>query len=124
MKRFAALLLSLIMTLSLCACGVKPGGNGIETDFTQPEPVTLADGSMVYSKEPFVEFPQTGEYKETALLTDVPGQKLPLLLDIRQDGTIDYIFAGLLGELPHRGSKHMSPALAGRCFTTEPPGKP
>ena len=119
MKRFAALLLSLIMTLSLCACGVKPGGNGIETDFTQPEPVTLADGSMVYSKEPFVEFPQTGEYKETALLTDVPGQKLPLLLDIRQDGTIDYIFAGVEKE-----ADFQSFVETGTCYyTISPNGK-
>ena len=37
-------------------------------------------------------------------------------------------FSGLpfpsLGELPHRGSKPMSLALAGGFFTTEPPGKP
>ena len=28
-----------------------------------------------------------------------------------------------LGDLPHPGIKSMSPALAGRFFTTEPPGK-
>ena len=28
------------------------------------------------------------------------------------------------GDLPDPGVKLMSPALAGRCFTTEPPGKP
>lgn len=93
MKRLTALLLSLIMTLSLCACDVNPGQKGSEPAFTEPPVVTLADGSVVYSKEPFVEYPQTGEYKETALLTNVPGQGVPLLLDMRDDGTIDYIFA-------------------------------
>ena len=93
MKRLTALLLSLIMTLSLCACDVNPGQKGGEPAFTEPPVGTLADGSVVYSKEPFVEYPQTGEYKETALLTNVPGQGVPLLLDMRDDGTIDYIFA-------------------------------
>ena len=93
MKRFTAIILSLSLVFSLCACGVKPGGTTNEPVFTEPPVVTLADGSVVYSKEPFVEFPQTGEYKETALLTNVPGQGVPLLLDMRQDGTIDYIFA-------------------------------
>ena len=93
MKRLTAMILCLIMVFSLCACGVKPGGTTNEPVFTEPPVVTLADGSVVYSKDPFVEFPQTGEYKETALLTNVPGQGVPLLLDMRQDGTIDYIFA-------------------------------
>ena len=93
MKRLTALLLSLLLGLSLCACGVKTGNNDDLPDFTEPPEVTLDDGTVVYSQEPFVEFPQTGEYKETALLTNVPGQGVPLLLDMRQDGTIDYIFA-------------------------------
>lgn len=93
MKRFTALFLTMVLILSLCACDVNPGQTDGAPKFTEPEPVTLADGSVVYSKEPFVEFPQTGEYKETALLTNVPGQGVPLLLDMRQDGTIDYIFA-------------------------------
>ena len=93
MKRLTAMILCLIIVFSLCACGVKPGGTTNEPVFTEPPVVTLADGSVVYSKDPFVEFPQTGEYKETALLTNVPGQGVPLLLDMREDGTIDYIFA-------------------------------
>ena len=92
MKRFTSILLCLIMLFSLCACD-RQMGNSDASKFTQPETVTLADGSVVYSKEPFVEYPQTGEYKETALLTNVPGQGVPLLLDMRADGTIDYIFA-------------------------------
>ena len=93
MKQIIAFALCLIMLFSLCACGVKPGENTKVPDFTEAPVVTLADGSVVYSKEPFVESPQTGEYKETALLTNVPGQGVPLLLDMREDGTIDYIFA-------------------------------
>ena len=93
MKRYASLLLCLTLAFSLCACGTKQGGNTKESVFTEPPVVTLADGSAVYSKEPFVEYPQSGEYKETALLTNVPGQGMPLLLDMREDGTIDYIFA-------------------------------
>ena len=93
MKRFTAIILSLLFVLSLFACDAKTGDKGGEPTFTEPPAVTLPDGSIVYSTEPFVEFPQTGEYKETALLTNVPGQGVPLLLDMRPDGTIDYIFA-------------------------------
>ena len=92
MKRILAFILCLILVFSLCACGIKPGETGETPNFTEAPAVTLPDGSTVYSKEPFVEFPQTGEYKETALLTNVPGQGVPLLLDMREDGTIDYIF--------------------------------
>ena len=60
MKRFTALILCLIMVLSLCACDVNPGQKGGEFAFTEPPVVTLSDGSVVYSKEPFVEYPQTG----------------------------------------------------------------
>ena len=74
MKRFTALILCLIMVISLCACDTKTSAGNNNSEFAQPEAVTLPDGSKVYSKEPIVEFPQTGEYKETALLTNVPGQ--------------------------------------------------
>ena len=95
MKRILAFTLCLILAFSLCACGVETDETGETPNFTEAPAVTLPDGSTVYSKEPFVEFPQTGEYKETALLTNVPGQGVPLLLDMREDGTIDYIFAGV-----------------------------
>ena len=95
MKRFTSWILCLALVFSLCACDKQSETVNNASDFTQPEPVTLSDGSTIYSREPFVEFPQTGEYKETALLTNVPGQGVPLLLDMRQDGTIDYIFADI-----------------------------
>ena len=95
MKRFTALLLSLIILFSFCACGVNPSKPGNETVLTEPPAVTAPDGRPIYSKEPIIEYPQTGEYKETALLTNVPGQGVPLLLDMRSDGTIDYIFADI-----------------------------
>ena len=94
MKRFTSILLCLIMLFSLCACGVNTDHNTDTDKFTAPTEVTTPDGQPVYSAEPFIEYPQTGEYKETALLTNVPGQGVPLLLDMREDGTIDYIFTG------------------------------
>ena len=97
MKRFTAILLALIMMFSLCACGVNTDKNNDSDKFTVPPEVTAPDGRPVYSDEPMIEYPQTGEYKETALLTNVPGQGVPLLLDMREDGTIDYIFAGTEG---------------------------
>ena len=112
MKRFTSILLCLIMLFSLCACD-RQAGNSDTSKFTQPETVTLADGSVVYSKEPFVEYPQTGEYKETALLTNVPGQGVPLLLDMRQDGTIDYIFADVEKE-----ADFQSFVDSGTCYYT------
>ena len=118
MKRLTALLLSLIMTLSLCACDVNPGQKGGEPAFTEPPVVTLADGSVVYSKEPFVEYPQTGEYKETALLTNVPGQGVPLLLDMRDDGTIDYIFA----DVEKKADFQNFAASGARYYTIAPDG--
>ena len=94
MKRLTAMILCLIMVFSLCACGVNTGKNGDSSKFTEPTEATAPDGRPVYSASSTIEYPQTGEYKETALLTDVPGQGVPLLLDMREDGTIDYIFAG------------------------------
>ena len=95
MKRFLAVLLCAITVFSLCACQVITGKNGDSEKFTEPPQDTAPDGRPVYSSEPMIEYPQTGEYKETALLTNVPGQGVPLLLDMRSDGTIDYIFADL-----------------------------
>lgn len=40
-----------------------------------------------------IAYPQTGRYQETALLADVPGQGWPRLLDVRLDGTVDYLFS-------------------------------
>ena len=119
MKRLTALILCLVMVLSLSACDSKAGIGNDESKFVQPEAVTLSDGSIVYSKEPFVEFPQTGEYKETALLTNVPGQGVPLLLDMRPDGTIDYIFADVEKE-----ADFQSFTENGACYyTIAPDGK-
>ena len=116
MKRILAFILCLILVFSLCACGIKPVETGETPNFTEAPAVTLPDGSTVYSKEPFVEFPQTGEYKETALLTNVPGQGVPLLLDMREDGTIDYIFAGVEKEVDFQ-----SFVETGACYYTIPP---
>ena len=92
MKQLTAIILCLIMVFSLCACGVKTDKNDDPQKFTEPPEATAPDGRPVYSDSPLIEYPQTGEYKETALLTNVPGQGVPLLVDMREDGTIDYIF--------------------------------
>ena len=60
MKRFTALLLSLIILFSFCACGVNPSKPGNETVFTEPPAVTAPDGRAIYSKAPIIEYPQTG----------------------------------------------------------------
>ena len=93
MTRLTSLILALILVFSLAGCAVNSGKDSETQSITTPTEATAPDGRPVYSKEPFVEFPQTGEYKETALLTNVPGQGVPLLLDMREDGTIDYIFS-------------------------------
>ena len=118
MKRLTALILALILVFSLVGCAVKPGDNGEQPDFTEPSVVKLSDGSVVYSKEPFVEYPQTGEYKETALLTIVPGQGVPLLLDMREDGTIDYIFA----DVENKADFQNFASSGARYFTIAPDG--
>ena len=118
MKRLTAMILALILVFSLVGCAVKPGDNGEQPDFTEPPVVKLSDGSVVYSKEPFVEYPQTGEYKETALLTNVPGQGVPLLLDMREDGTIDYIFA----DVENKADFQNFASSGARYFTIAPDG--
>ena len=116
MKQLTAIILCLIMVFSLCACGVKTDKNDDPQKFTEPPEATAPDGRPVYSDSPLIEYPQTGEYKETALLTNVPGQKLPLLLDMRQDGTIDYLFTGVEQE-----ADFQSFVETGACYYTISP---
>ena len=118
MKRLTALLLVLILVFSLAACEINTEKNGENESFTDPPVVKLFDGSVVYSKEPFVEYPQTGEYKETALLTNVPGQGVPLLVDMREDGTIDYIFADIDKSADFKNFR----SSGARYFTIAPDG--
>lgn len=78
MKRFLTLILALCLL-----CGCAAAGPGGETG-TGLEPVADTDT---------VAYPQTGVYQETALLANVPGQGWPRLLEVRPDGTADYIFS-------------------------------
>lgn len=80
MKRSLSLLLCFAMLLSLWGCEAAPAG---DTDPTTP--VIIDQEKVVY--------PQTGDYQETALLANVPGQGWPQLLSVRKDGTVDYIFS-------------------------------
>lgn len=78
MKRLFAILLALCF---LCGCAESDPGGTPDTDL-----VPLGDTATIA-------YPQTGEYQETALLANVPGQGWPQLLSIREDGTVDYIFS-------------------------------
>jgi len=86
MKRIICLLLSLAVVLSLWGCEAPPAETAVPT---QPPRFDTAT----------VDFPQTGQYRETALLANVPGQGTPLLLDVRKDGSVDYLYT----ELTDRG---------------------
>lgn len=80
MKRILCLLLCVVL---LDGCTASPA----ETN--APVLPTVS----VISDQETVAYPQTGEYQETALLANVPGQGWPQLLSIREDGTVDYIFS-------------------------------
>lgn len=88
MKRIICLLLCLVM---LAGCTVVPA----ETT----GPVMETEPAKVISEESTVVYPQTGEYQETALMANVPDQGTPLLLSVRSDGSVDYIYT----ELHERG---------------------
>lgn len=82
MKRLICLVLILAVLVSLWGCAAVP----VET--TAPQSETLPDAAVI-------DYPQTGQYQETALLANVPGQGRPLVLDVRQDGSVDYIYREL-----------------------------
>ena len=118
MKRLLAFFLGMVMVLSLFGCGTPQGQKDTkeQENFTEAPAVTLPDGSVIYSREDRVEFPQTGEFKETALLANVPGQGIPLLLDVRSDGTVDYIFADV-----KERQEFQSFTQCGTCYYTIAP---
>ncbi len=78
MKRLISMLLSLCL---LCGCTAAGHGEATASVLTP-----VGDTATVA-------YPQTGTYQETALLADVPGQGWPRLLEVRQDGTVDYLFS-------------------------------
>ena len=88
MKRIICLLLCLVM---LAGCASVPA----ETT----GPVMETEPARVISEEATVVYPQTGDYQETALMANVPDQGTPLLLSVRSDGSVDYIYT----ELHERG---------------------
>lgn len=86
MKRLICLLLNVTVLLSLWGCEAAPVETTASTELSWFDAAT-------------VDFPQTGQYQETALLANVPGQGTPLLLDVRKDGSVDYLYT----ELHERG---------------------
>ena len=85
MKRLICLFLSLAVLLSLWGCGATPA------ETAAPEEPIWTDAAMI-------DYPQTGQYQETALMANVPDQGTPLLLNVRPDGCVDYLYT----ELPRR----------------------
>ena len=86
MKRFINLFLCLAAVLALWGCESEP-----------VEPAVSVPSSQVNAA--IIDYPQTGQYQETALLANVPGQGTPLLLNVRRDGSVDYLYT----ELTKRG---------------------
>ena len=86
MKRILCLLL---WALLLGGCTASPA------ETTAP---ALPAGPII-SDQATIAYPQTGEYRETALMANVPDQGAPLLLDVRSDGSVDYLYT----ELQERG---------------------
>lgn len=101
MKPLTALFLCLVLLLSLSGCTPQPNiqPTSIPTqptaDETQPQIYTpIVNPIQIDPNSPgTIVSPQTGEYLETQLLANVPGQKTALLLSVRSDGTLDYIFS-------------------------------
>ena len=81
MKRIICLLLCLVMLAGCTAVPAETTG-----------PVMETEPARVISEEATVVYPQTGEYQETALMANVPDQGTPLLLSVRSDGSVDYIY--------------------------------
>ena len=86
MKRILCLLLCAVL---LGGCAASPGETNAPALPTVP----------VITDQETVVYPQTGEYRETALLANVPDQGTPLLLNVRSDGRVDYLYT----ELEERG---------------------
>lgn len=84
MKRMICTLLCLFMLLSLAGCGGEPAPAE-----TTEIPGTTAEA---ISTQSVITTPQVGEYVESILMNDVPGQGSAVLLSARSDGTVDYIF--------------------------------
>lgn len=77
-----------ILSLLLCLALLLAGCTAAPADTVQ-----LLQTVPPVSDEEIVIYPQTGEYQEAQLLANIPNQNTPLLLDIRSDGSVDYIFA-------------------------------
>ncbi len=82
MKRMISLFACLTILLSLFGCTAAPAGT------VEPMPTVPA-----VSDQETVVYPQKGEYQEAQLLANVPSQNTPLLLSVRSDGSVDYIYA-------------------------------
>lgn len=100
MKKMTAIILLLCLVLGLWGCRrnvrpevsgpVEPSGGA--TEAAVPSEATLPASAGPLSQESVLETPQVGEYAESVFLANVAGQARVLLLSVRSDGTLDYIF--------------------------------
>lgn len=105
MKRILCLLLCAVL---LGGCAASPGETTVPALPTVP----------VITDQETVAYPQTGEYRETALMANVPDQGTPLLLNVRSDGCVDYIYT----ELEERGQLQSFPEGRVRHYLLSPDG--
>lgn len=114
MKRMICVLLCLCMLLSLWGCQSDPEPQ--ESQLTT-EP-TAEDASI----QSIIVTPQVGEYAESILMNDVPGQGSAALLSMRSDGTVDYIFCDRTRlEIWNEGIRSVKEA-GFRYYTVSPDG--
>ena len=121
MRRLICMLVCLCLLVSLAGCR-EPGettptvdgtaaGDPQSSQNTEPAGPVVLDILNPLQVDPngpgVVVYPQAGEYRESWLLANVPGQKSVELLSVSADGTVDYIFsqlpdanAGLSGKSP------------------------
>lgn len=84
MKRKISIVMCLCLLIGLCSCTADP----IPTE-------VIENGEMtedLAATQNIIHIPQVGEFAESILMKDVPGQGSAVLLSMRSDGTVDYIF--------------------------------
>ncbi len=131
MKRILSVLLCICMLLGLWACNPDGGETTAPRESTETaalteetEPVSLAtlpNPAEALSEESILEYPQLGDYQESVLLANVPGQGALVLLSARSDGTLDYIFCNSLDQ-DARGIQTMVEA-GFQYYTISPEGE-
>ena len=94
MKRILSVILCLCLLSGLWACSKEPEeAPEASTAASTASPAANPNASQVLGQESVLTTPQVGEYVESVFLANVPNQRSALLLSVRSDGTVDYIFS-------------------------------